>query len=51
MNLIIKEILSLIKDCESNKGLREAEKIRAERECYRKIKELLYVVEGEKCER
>ena len=41
MELILKEIISLIRDCENSSAVREAEKIRNERKCYEDIKKLL----------
>lgn len=38
MELIVKEIIHLVRDCEANKPVREAEKIRVERKCYEDIK-------------
>lgn len=38
MELMLKEIVKLVKDCEDNKPMREAEKIRQERKCYEDIK-------------
>ena len=41
MEIMLKEIISLIKDCEKGKPLREAEKIRMERQCYEDIKAVI----------
>lgn len=38
MELMLKEIVNLVKDCEDKKPLRECEKIRNERKCYEDIK-------------
>ena len=38
MELMLKEIVKLVKDCEENKPIREAEKIKQERQCYEDIK-------------
>jgi len=41
MELMLKEIVNLVKDCEEQKPLREAEKIRQERKCYEDIKAVI----------
>lgn len=41
MDLAMKEIILLVRDCEMNKGTREAERIRQERECYRNIRDVV----------
>ena len=41
MELMLKEIVNLVKDCEDQKPLREAEKIRQERKCYEDIKAIV----------
>lgn len=41
MELILKEIIHLVNDCEENKGMREADRVKQERECYTKIKEVV----------
>ena len=38
MELMLKEIVRLVRDCEDDKPLREAEKIKKERQCYEDIK-------------
>lgn len=41
MELMLKEIIHLVNDCENNKGIRVADNIRQERECYTRIKEVV----------
>lgn len=46
MDLIIKEIIRLIQDCESDNPKREAERIKNERKCYAQIKALVEPLKG-----
>lgn len=46
MELIIKEIINLIEDCENKNPQREADRIRNERKCYEDIKDLLEQLKG-----
>jgi hypothetical protein len=41
MELMLKEIINAVSECEANKGIREAERIRQERKCYADIKGLV----------
>ena len=41
MELMLKEIIHLVRDCEDKKPLRETEKIRNERKCYEDIKAVI----------
>ena len=41
MELIVKEIIHMIEDCENDKPTREADRIRSERKCYEDIKNLV----------
>jgi hypothetical protein len=41
MELILKEIINLVRDCEDSKAYREADKIRQERKCYEDIKAVI----------
>ena len=50
MELMLKEIVKLVKDCENNKPLREAEKIRQERKCYEDIKGIIELFVGKEKE-
>lgn len=47
MSLILKEIENIIRDCESKKSIREAERIREERKAYKQIKDLMGVIVNE----
>lgn len=38
MEIMLKEIIRIVKDCEDTKPIREAERIRQERKCYEDIK-------------
>lgn len=38
MDLMLKEIIHLVRDCESEKSVREVDRIRKERKCYEDIK-------------
>ena len=46
MELIIKEIINLIEDCENSNPTREADRIRNERKCYEDIKNLVENLKG-----
>lgn len=46
MELIVKEIIQLIDDCESKKTSREADRIHNERKCYEDIKQLVEQLKG-----
>ena len=41
MELMLKEIIHLVEDCEDKKPVREVERIRNERKCYEDIKKLV----------
>jgi len=46
MELIVKEIINLIDDCESKNPAREADRIHNERKCYEDIKNLVEQLKG-----
>lgn len=41
MELIVKEIIHMVRDCEDKKTFREADRIKNERQCYQDIKNLV----------
>lgn len=41
MELMLKEIIHLVRDCENEKPLREVDRIRKERKCYEDIKAVI----------
>ena len=46
MELMLKEIIHLVRDCESEKTLREVDRIRKERKCYEDIKAVIEPLMG-----
>lgn len=51
MNLVLNEIVHLVRECEEKETLREVERIRNERKCYEDIKAVLepYLMKEVEC--
>lgn len=50
MELMLKEIIHLVRDCEENKPLRESDRMRNERKCYEDIKAVIEPFMGKEME-